>query len=220
MAYEVQCRLCDAACIRARGWDHTTYGSISTTLAAARLGHLDHDQTLHALGIAGTTGTALRLTRSGELSMWKGCAFAFAARNGVFAAQLASLGMTGPSPALRRRDGVHSAGFRPVRSAQAGRAARRRLDAPEDLDQVRPGRVSLPVGDRRGLRASSRDRRPPADPVHRDRHLPHGRRDHRQGPREVASREPARPPTTAFPTASWSPSWTARSRPTSSLRNA
>src|ERR1700722_363720 len=25
MAYEVQCRLCDAACIRARGWDHVTY---------------------------------------------------------------------------------------------------------------------------------------------------------------------------------------------------
>ncbi|MGZ3395794.1 MAG: MmgE/PrpD family protein, partial [Isosphaeraceae bacterium] len=24
VAYEVQCRLCDAACIRARGWDHTT----------------------------------------------------------------------------------------------------------------------------------------------------------------------------------------------------
>jgi 2-methylcitrate dehydratase len=98
VAYEVQCRLCDAACIRARGWDHTTYGSISATLAAARLLHLDRDQTLHALGIAGTTGTALRLTRAGELSMWKGCAFAFAARNGVFAAQLASLGMTGPSP--------------------------------------------------------------------------------------------------------------------------
>ena len=55
-------------------------------------GALDHEQTLHALGIAGTTGTALRLTRAGELSMWKGCAFAFAARNGVFAAQLASLG--------------------------------------------------------------------------------------------------------------------------------
>ena len=42
----------------------------------------------HALGIAGTTGTALRLTRAGELSMWKGCAFAHAARNGVFAALL------------------------------------------------------------------------------------------------------------------------------------
>ena len=83
VAYEVQCRLCDAASIRARGWDHTTYGSISSTLAAARLLGLSHDQTVHALGIAGTTGTALRLTRAGELSMWKGCAFAFAARNGA-----------------------------------------------------------------------------------------------------------------------------------------
>jgi 2-methylcitrate dehydratase len=69
IAYEVQCRLCDAASIRARGWDHTTCGSISSTLAAARLLGLSHEKTVHALGIAGTTGTALRLTRAGELSM-------------------------------------------------------------------------------------------------------------------------------------------------------
>ncbi len=98
VAYEVQCRLCDAASIRARGWDHTTYGSLSATLAAAKLLGLSHEQTVHALGIAGTTGTALRLTRAGELSMWKGCAFAFAARNGLFAAMLAAEGMTGPAP--------------------------------------------------------------------------------------------------------------------------
>jgi len=98
VAYEVQCRLCDAASLRARGWDHTTYGSLSSTLAAAKLLGLTHEQTVHALGIAGTTGTALRLTRAGELSMWKGCAFAFAARNGLFAAQLAALGLTGPAP--------------------------------------------------------------------------------------------------------------------------
>ncbi len=98
VAYEVQCRLCDAASIRARGWDHTTYGSLSATLAAARLLGLSHEQTVHALGIAGTTGTALRLTCAGELSMWKGCAFAFAARNGLFAAMLAADGMTGPAP--------------------------------------------------------------------------------------------------------------------------
>ena len=35
VAYEVQCRLCDAASIRARGWDHTTYGSLSSSLARA-----------------------------------------------------------------------------------------------------------------------------------------------------------------------------------------
>jgi 2-methylcitrate dehydratase len=98
VAYEVQCRLCDAASIRARGWDHTTYGSLSATLAAARLLGLSHEQTVHALGIAGTTGTALRLTRAGELSMWKGCAFAFASRNGLFAAMLAADGLTGPAP--------------------------------------------------------------------------------------------------------------------------
>lgn len=98
VAYEVQCRLCDAASIRARGWDHTTYGAFSSTLAAARLLRLEHQPTVHALGIAGTTGTALRLTRAGELSMWKGCAFAHAARNGVFAALLAAEGLTGPAP--------------------------------------------------------------------------------------------------------------------------
>src|SRR5436853_3154704 len=27
LAYEVQCRLCDAASIRARGWYHVTYGA-------------------------------------------------------------------------------------------------------------------------------------------------------------------------------------------------
>src|ERR1044071_193013 len=31
LAYEVQCRLCDACSIRARGWDHVTYGSVSPT---------------------------------------------------------------------------------------------------------------------------------------------------------------------------------------------
>ncbi len=98
VAYEIQCRLADAASIRARGWDHVTYGALSTSLAASKLLGLDHARTVHALGIAGTTSAALRLTRAGELSMWKGCAFAHAARNGVFAAVLAREGMTGPSP--------------------------------------------------------------------------------------------------------------------------
>ena len=98
VAYEIQCRLCDAASIRARGWDHVTYGQLSSSLAAAKLFGLDHDRAVHALGIAGTTSAALRLTRAGELSMWKGCAFANAARDGVFAAMLAAEGMTGPSP--------------------------------------------------------------------------------------------------------------------------
>ena len=38
LAYEVQCRFCDAASIRAKGWDHPTYGAFSTALAAAKSG--------------------------------------------------------------------------------------------------------------------------------------------------------------------------------------
>ena len=98
LAYEVQCRFCDAASIRARGWDHVTYGSFSTVLAATKLLGCDERQMVHALGLAGVNAAALRQTRAGELSMWKGCAFANSARNSVFAALLAADGMTGPAP--------------------------------------------------------------------------------------------------------------------------
>ena len=98
LAYEVQCRLCDATSLRAIGWDHVTYGAFSTALAASRLMRIGTERTRHAVGIAGVSAAALRQSRVGELSHWKGCAFANAARHGVFAALLASRGMTGPSP--------------------------------------------------------------------------------------------------------------------------
>jgi 2-methylcitrate dehydratase len=98
LAYEVQCRLCDAASIRARGWDHVTYGAFSTALAAARLMKLDPEKTRHAVNIAGVACAAMRQARVGELSHWKGVAFANAARHGVYSALLARAGMTGPAP--------------------------------------------------------------------------------------------------------------------------
>ena len=98
LAYEIQCRLCDAQSIRARGWDHVTYGSFSSSLAAGKILGLDEVGLVHAQGLAGTPNNAMRQTRVGELSMWKGCAFANASRNGVFAARLAAAGMTGPAP--------------------------------------------------------------------------------------------------------------------------
>ncbi len=98
LAYEIQCRLCDAASLRKHGVDHVTYGALSSCTAACKLLGLDATKTTHALGIAGVCNVALRQTRSGEMSMWKGCAFANAARNGVFAALLAAEGMTGPAP--------------------------------------------------------------------------------------------------------------------------
>src|SRR5207247_7495129 len=98
LAYEIQCRLCDAASLRKHGFDHVTYGAISSALAACKLMKLDVTKTTHGVGLAGVCNTALRQTRSGELSMWKGCAFANAARNAVFAAELAAAGLTGPAP--------------------------------------------------------------------------------------------------------------------------
>lgn len=98
LAYEIQCRLCDAASLRKQGVDHVTYGAISSAVAACKLLKLDAVKTTHAIGLAGVANVALRQTRSGELSMWKGCAFANAARNGVFAALLAAEGLTGPAP--------------------------------------------------------------------------------------------------------------------------
>ncbi len=98
LAYEIQCRFCDSASLRKHGVDHVTYGAISSAVAAAKLMGLPTEKIVHTVGLAGVCNVALRQTRSGELSMWKGCAFANAARNGVFAATLAADGMTGPSP--------------------------------------------------------------------------------------------------------------------------
>lgn len=96
LGYEIHCRLCDSASLRTKGWDHVTYGPITSSLIAARLMGLSKERTIHALSIATVSNIAMRQTRIGELSMWKACAFANAVRNGVFAASLANLGMTGP----------------------------------------------------------------------------------------------------------------------------
>src|SRR6516162_10676497 len=98
LAYEIQCRFCDAASLRKHGIDHVTYGAISSAVAAGKLMKLDATKLTHTIGLAGVCNVALRQTRSGELSEWKGCAFANAARNGVFAATLAADGLTGPAP--------------------------------------------------------------------------------------------------------------------------
>ncbi len=97
IGYEVQCRLCDAASLRAGGWDHVTYGALSTAMIAGKLWELSEDELEHALGLAGVCNITTRQTRTGQISDWKACAFANAGRNGVFAADLARRGLTGPN---------------------------------------------------------------------------------------------------------------------------
>ncbi len=98
VAYEIQCRLCDAADIRHRGWDHVCYGLASTALAASWLMELGTEKMTESVNLALNSHITMRQVRAGELSMWKGCSFANAGRNGVFSALLAREGMTGPSP--------------------------------------------------------------------------------------------------------------------------
>lgn len=98
VAYEVQMRLQDAAGLNRRGWDHVNYVNVAVAAAAARLLGLDEAQAEQAINLALSGHVAMRQVRTGTLSDWKGCSAANAARNAVFAAQLAAHGMTGPAP--------------------------------------------------------------------------------------------------------------------------
>ncbi len=96
VAYQVQCRLSDVAPVRARGFDHTTQGAFAVAAGAAKALELDAPRIANALGISGTANNALRVTRTGELSHWKGLAYPNTAFDGLRAAFLAMRGITGP----------------------------------------------------------------------------------------------------------------------------
>jgi len=120
IAYEIQCRLCDAASLRTRGWDHVTYGAFSVALGVGKLMNMPVDQLVHALGLSGVDSAALRQTRVGEISDWKASAFANTARNAVFACELARMGMTGPSAIFEGEKGFHRLVSGPFKLAALG----------------------------------------------------------------------------------------------------
>jgi 2-methylcitrate dehydratase len=105
LAYEAQCRLCDASSLRKNGWDHVNYGLVSATLAVSKLAGLSQDETVEALGLAINPHAAMRQARAGELSEWKGFAFANVDRNAVVAVELAAEGLNGPAPIFEGKFG-------------------------------------------------------------------------------------------------------------------
>lgn len=109
LAYEVFCRVCDAVDLKPLGFDHVTVGAMASTAAAARLLGLDQRAFAEALNLGIAPNIALYQTRIGNVSMWKGCAYANASRNAVFAAMLAARGMTGPSPVFEGIGGYFKA---------------------------------------------------------------------------------------------------------------
>ena len=106
LGYELQCRLCDAAAIRKKGWDHVTYGSISCAASASKLLGLSKEEIRHAIAIAVTTGNFLRQTRIGTISNWKAAAFAKAAKNALEAALYVKNGFTGPMDIITGQHGL------------------------------------------------------------------------------------------------------------------
>lgn len=96
VAYQVQCRLSDAAPVRQRGFDHTSQGAFAVAAGVSKALGLDAHRAAHALAICGTAFHALRVTRTGELSNWKGLAYPNTSFGCTHAAFLAMRGITGP----------------------------------------------------------------------------------------------------------------------------
>jgi 2-methylcitrate dehydratase len=96
VAYQVQCRLSDVAPVRDKGFDHTVQGAYAVAAGLSKALGLNVDQTANAIAICGTAFNALRVTRTGALSNWKGLAYPELAFSATHATFLAMHGITGP----------------------------------------------------------------------------------------------------------------------------
>lgn len=103
---EVFASLADTCNLFRKGFDHGLYINLGATAGAGQVLGLDEDQMGNAFALAATANVPLRQTRSGALTMWKGCAAPAAARDGLYAVLLAQAGMTGPSAAFEGRHGL------------------------------------------------------------------------------------------------------------------
>ena len=105
VAYQVQSRLSDVAPVRDKGFDHTVQGAYAVAAGVSRALGLDAEQTANAIAISGTCNNALRVTRTGALSHWKGLAYPNTAFVGTHAAFLAYRGITGPEEVFEGNKG-------------------------------------------------------------------------------------------------------------------
>jgi 2-methylcitrate dehydratase len=109
VAYQVQCRMSDAAPVRAAGFDHTVQGAYAVAAGVARALGLDAERTAHAIAISGAALNALRVTRTGPLSHWKGLAYPYTAACAAEAVFLAREGITGPLEVVEGEKGLMQA---------------------------------------------------------------------------------------------------------------
>ena len=96
LAYEVHRYLFLAFPMRKHALDYVLYNAVASAAGAAKVLGLSLQQTAHTIALAAVPNLGTDISRRGHLTMWKGCAAANAARNGVFAAIMAKEGMEGP----------------------------------------------------------------------------------------------------------------------------
>jgi 2-methylcitrate dehydratase len=106
VAYELFIRISDTTNLRTRGWDQGFAIGVATAAGVGHLLRFSPEQLAEAISIIAVANVPMRNTRAGELSLWKGAATAFAARNGVFAALLAGDGMTGADKPFEGKHGL------------------------------------------------------------------------------------------------------------------
>ena len=106
IAYDIQCRLCEAASLRARGWDHVNYILISATLAGARCMGMSRQEMYDAVAFALNSNAALRQAREGKtLSEQKNMAAGDAVRAAMWALRKTWLGLHGPDEIMLGKHG-------------------------------------------------------------------------------------------------------------------
>ncbi len=96
IAYEACGQLVDKTALGVRGWDYPVFHAIATALGAGNILGLSGTQMSDALALAIVPNICLNQSRSGDLSIWKGLRGPNGSRNGLFAAELAREGITGP----------------------------------------------------------------------------------------------------------------------------
>ncbi len=109
VAYQVQARLSDEAPVRDKGFDHTTQGAYAAAAGVAKALALPRQATANAVAISGSANNALRVTRTGALSHWKGLAYPNTAMAATHAALLAAHGITGPQAVFEGNKGFKDA---------------------------------------------------------------------------------------------------------------
>ena len=105
IAYQVFCRLLEAAPVQEAGFDHTVQLAYAVAAGTARALGLSHHQTAHALAIVGASAQGLVITRAEYLSNWKGLQSADVGTSALTGVLLAREGITGPLQVLDGKEG-------------------------------------------------------------------------------------------------------------------